>query len=148
MARNETGRECLQSNRTPERMSRERRPLGERLHSIFLRRFGLRSRDFSHERVARAMAALNAARAPLAPMVGEVLWLSPPNGFTLPGRYVYITRRFIERCPSDAPVAFLLAHEIAHHDLGHLKCAERWVDSAFAYIPAALALVAIEALAR
>jgi Zn-dependent protease with chaperone function len=129
-------------------MPREKRLLGERLHSILLRQFGLRNRDFSHDRVARAMAALNAARAPSAPMVGEVLWLSPPMGFTLPGPYLYITRRFIERCPSDAPVAFVLAHEIAHHDLGHLKRAERWMDGALVHIPAALVLLAVEGLAR
>jgi Zn-dependent protease with chaperone function len=127
-------------------MPREKRYLSEQLHSIFLRDFGLASGDFSHKRVARAMAALNAARAPLAPMVGEVLWLSPPIAFTLPGRYVYITRRFIERCTSDAPVAFLLAHEIAHHDLGHLKRAERWMDNAVARIPSLLALLAREGL--
>ena len=129
-------------------MTHQKRPLGERLHSVFLRPFGLRNRDFSHERVARAMAALNAARAPSAPMIGEVLWLSPPIAFTLPGPYVYITRRFIERCTSDAPVAFVLAHEIGHHDLGHLKRAERWMDSAFAHLPAALAFIALERLAR
>jgi Zn-dependent protease with chaperone function len=129
-------------------MTHQKRPLGERLHSVFLRQLGLRNRDFSHERVARAMAALNAARAPLAPMTGEVLWASPPTGFTLPGPYVYITRRFIERCTSDAPATFLLAHEIAHHDLGHLNRAERWIDSAFAHVPAALAFIALERLAR
>jgi hypothetical protein len=106
-------------------MPRDKRPMGERVHSIFLDQLGL-SRDFSHARVARAMAALNAARAPLAPMVAEVIWLSPPT---------------IERCRSDDPVAFALAHEIAHHDLGHLTRASRWVDSTFAYMPAALAVL-------
>ena len=124
-------------------MPRDKRPIGERVHSIFLDQLGL-SRDFSHERVGRAMTALNAARAPLAPMVAEVIWLSPPTAFTLPGPYIYITRRFIERCRSDDPVAFALAHEIAHHDLGHLKRAERWIDSTFAHIPAALAVLALE----
>lgn len=147
VARNEPP-ETLYQNRISEHMSGKKRPLGERLHIIFLRQFGLRKRDFSHDRVARAMAALNAARAPAAPMVGEVLWLSPPTGFTLPGPYVYITRRYIERCACDAPVAFLLAHEIAHHDLGHLKRAERWIDEAFAHFPAALAFLALEKLAR
>ena len=66
----------------------------------------------------------------------------------MPGPYVYITRRFIERCTSDAPVAFVLAHEIGHHDLGHLKRAERWMDSAFAHLHAALAFIALERLAR
>jgi len=94
------------------------------------------------------MAALNAARAPSAPMTGEVLWASPPTAFTLPGPYVHITRRFIERCTSDAPVAFAHAHEIGHHDLGHLKRAERWIDSAFAHVPATLAFIAFERLAR
>jgi Zn-dependent protease with chaperone function len=127
-------------------MPGEKRHLSEQLHSILLRDLGLGSRDFSHERVARAMAALNAVRAPLAPMVGEVLWLSPPIAFTLPGPYVYITRRFIGRCTSDAPVAFLLAHEIGHHDLGHLKRAERWMDNAFARIPWLIARLAREGL--
>ena len=129
-------------------MTHQKRPLGERLHSVFLRQLGLRNRDFSHDRAARAMAALNAARAPSAPMTGEVLWASAPTAFTLPGPYVYITRRFIERCTSDAPVAFALAHEIGHHDLGHLKRAERWMESAFAHVPAALAFIALERLAR
>ena len=92
------------------------------------------------------MAALNAARAPLAPMVAEVLWLSAPTAFTLPGSYIYITRRLIERCTSDAPVAFALAHEIAHHDLGHLKRGERWMDTRLADIFVGLALIGIERL--
>ena len=129
--------------RLTEHMPRDKRPMGERVHAIFLDQLGL-GRDFSHERVARVMTALNAARAPLAPMVAEVIWLSPPTAFTLPGPYIYITRRFIERCRSDDPVAFALAHEIAHHDLGHLKRAERWVESTFAFIPAALAVLVLE----
>src|SRR5215510_14272046 len=129
-------------------MPREKRHLSEQLHSIFLRDFGLASGGFSHERVARAMVALNAARAPLAPMVGEVLWLSPPTAFTLPGPYIYITRRLIERCRSDDPVAFVLAHEIAHHDLGHLERPERWVDRALVLMPATLAVLALEQLTR
>jgi Peptidase family M48 len=40
------------------------------------------------------------------------------------------------------------AHEIGHHDLGHLKRAERWMESAFAHVPAALAFIALERLAR
>src|SRR5215469_14039863 len=129
--------------RLTEHMPRDERPMGERVHAIFLDQLVL-GRDFSHERVARAMTALNAARAPLAPIVAEVIWLSPPTAFTLPGPYIYITRRFIERCRSDDPVAFALAHEIAHHDLGHLKRAERWIDGTFAHIPAALAVLALE----
>jgi Zn-dependent protease with chaperone function len=66
----------------------------------------------------------------------------------LPGPYVYITRRFIERCTSDAPVAFALAHEIAHHDLGHLNRAERWMTSGFIHAPQIIVVLTIELLVR
>ncbi len=45
-------------------MPHEKRHLGERLHSLFLHAYGLKERDFSHETVERAMAALNAAAHP------------------------------------------------------------------------------------
>ncbi len=104
-------------------MLRKSQHLGDRLHSLLLQAYGIK-RDFSHEAVDRSMAALNAARGPRPPMIGEVLWMRAPVVFTLPGRYCYISRRFIERCGSDAPVAFALAHEIGHHVLGHLRRAE------------------------
>lgn len=40
--------------------------------------------------------------------------------FTVAGDAIYITRRLLECCKSDDVLAFILAHEIAHHDLGHL----------------------------
>lgn len=127
-------------------MPRKGRHLGERLHSIFLRAYGLKARDFSHEAVDRVMPALNAARAPRPPMIGEVLWMSPPTAFTLPGPYCYISRRFIERCASDAPLAFALAHEIGHHDLGHLNRAESWAASAMEHAPLQLAALLLSQL--
>jgi hypothetical protein len=89
------------------------------------------------------MAALNEARAPATPIMGEVLWMSARTAFTLPGSYVYISRRLIECCASDAPVAFALAHEIAHHDLGHLKQAERWASSAVGHAYLQFAVLAL-----
>lgn len=49
-----------------------------------------------------------------------VLWLRARTAFTAPGRYIYFSRGLLERCPHDEAVAFVIAHEIAHHDLGHL----------------------------
>jgi Zn-dependent protease with chaperone function len=94
------------------------------------------------------MAALNAARTPLPPMLGEVLWMSPPVAFTLPGRYCYISRRFIERCASEAPVAFALAHEIGHHDLGHLRPIESWAAGAVKHAPSQFAVLLLYQLQR
>jgi predicted Zn-dependent protease len=120
-------------------MRAKNRHLGERLHSLLVQAYGLKGRDFAHEAVARTMAVLNAAREPRPPMIGEVLWMSPPTAFTLPGQYCYISRTFVEHCASDAPVAFALAHEIGHHDLGHLRPAERWAVAAVEQVPLRLA---------
>jgi hypothetical protein len=94
------------------------------------------------------MLALNAARAPAAPMQAEVLWLAGPTAFTLPGPYCYIARQFIERCRCDAPVTFALAHEIGHHDLGHLRYAEVWAATTAARAPLRFAALMLHGLAR
>src|SRR5208337_394880 len=65
---------------------------------------------------------------------------------TLPGRYCYISRRFIERCASDAPVAFALAHEIGHHDLGHLRRAESWATNVAERAPLKFAVLVLSQL--
>jgi predicted Zn-dependent protease len=124
-------------------------PLDERIHAILLKGFGLRTRDFSHESVERVMPALNAARAPLPPLGGEVVWMSAPIAFTLPGHYAYISRAFVECCQSDAPVAFALAHEIGHHDLGHTDRLGRVLAAeGLAHAPEKLAVVALEIVSR
>jgi predicted Zn-dependent protease len=129
-------------------MPRAGRHLGERLHAILLRAYGMKDRDFSHDCVDRVMAKLNAMHIPEQPMTAEVLWLRAPMAFTLPGQCCYISRQFIERCSSDAPAAFALAHEIAHHDLGHLRHAEAWAVSAAACAPLRLAALTLRGLAR
>jgi Zn-dependent protease with chaperone function len=49
-----------------------------------------------------------------------VLWLDDHNAFTVQGRTVYISRRLLERLPDDDAAAFVIAHELAHHRLGHV----------------------------
>jgi predicted Zn-dependent protease len=124
-------------------------PLDERIHANLMGDLGLGKRDFSHDSVERVMAALNEARSPLPPKIGEVLWMSPPLAFTLPGRYVYISRSLIEYCRSDAAVAFPLAHEIAHHDLGHIKrVGQMFAAEGLVHAPERLALLMVEFLSR
>jgi hypothetical protein len=84
--------------------------------------------------VTRVMARLESVRTSGPPLTADILWVREVIAFTLPGRFVYISRRLLERCASDDPVAFALAHEIAHHELGHLHGA----DEAAASLPRAI----------
>ena len=49
-----------------------------------------------------------------------VLWMDEHTAFTAPGSTVYFSRRLLERLPDDDAAAFVIAHEIAHHKLGHV----------------------------
>jgi Zn-dependent protease with chaperone function len=59
-------------------------------------------------------------RAPEPALTPVVFWFRPSWAFTCAGTYVYITRRLLERLRHEDAVAFVLAHEMAHHDLRHL----------------------------
>jgi hypothetical protein len=72
-------------------------------------------------RVERVAARLQADRPPDARLVPVVLWIRLFTAYTAPGRYIYVSRRLLERCPDDESAALLVAHEIAHHDLKHLS---------------------------
>ncbi|MBL0217373.1 MAG: M48 family metalloprotease [Myxococcales bacterium] len=43
------------------------------------------------------------------------------NAFTAPGRTIYLSRRLLDSLPDDAAAAFVVAHELAHHHLGHVS---------------------------
>lgn len=67
----------------------------------------------------------------LSPWRPVVLTTSDFFALTAPGRCVYITEGFLQTLHSDdAAVALVLAHEIAHHTLGHVASAgdSRWRD--------------------
>ena len=48
-----------------------------------------------------------------------VIHASQANAFTAPGRTIYISHRLLDQLPDEAAAAFVIAHEIAHHHLGH-----------------------------
>ncbi len=75
---------------------------------------------FMPGRVRAVADQLQHDRAPGHRFVPVVPWIDEFTAFTAPGRYVYFGRRLLERCPHEDSVAFVIAHEIAHHDLGHL----------------------------
>jgi hypothetical protein len=94
---------------------------GEWLHKEIADNAFLEQHGFMPDRARQIASRLQASRPEAARFVVEVPWLKAITAFTAPGRYVYFGRRLLERCPTEDAAAFVVAHEIAHHDLGHLN---------------------------
>jgi len=45
-------------------------------------------------------------------------WL---NAVSLPGGYVYVTKKLVERCSTDDELAFVIGHEVAHIAMKHAR---------------------------
>jgi hypothetical protein len=94
---------------------------GEWLHEVIGQNAFYEVNGFMPDQVRRVADCLQARRPERDHLIVKVPWLRAFNAFTAPGRYIYFSRRLLERCPTDETVAFVIAHEIAHHDLGHLR---------------------------
>jgi len=79
------------------------------------------------EQVTRVVNRLQADVTEHERLLVEVPWMEESTAFTAPGRYVYVSRRLLEVCRTDEAVAFLIAHELAHHRLGHLDTFPDWL---------------------
>ncbi len=71
------------------------------------------------ERAIAICARLNAVRSQ-RPKQAIVLWTSDYSAVTMRGKWVYVAKGFAQRLSDDA-LAFVLAHEMAHHDLNHMR---------------------------
>ena len=80
------------------------------------------------ERARRVTAQLQAALPEDERFETLVIHSEQSNAFTAPGRTIYITHRLIDQLPDESAVAFVIAHELAHHHLGHLpgRYARTW----------------------
>lgn len=94
---------------------------GEWLYNEIAAGVHIEQHRFMPDRVRAAAERLQRERPVEERLVGVVPWLDAFNAFTAPGKYVYFGRRLLERCPHEDSAAFVVAHEIAHHDLGHLE---------------------------
>ena len=93
---------------------------GDWLHAEIAANAHIERTGFMPDRIRAAAARLQADRPADEQFVGVVPWLSSFTAFTAPGKYFYFSRRLLERCPHEESAAFVVAHEIAHHDLRHL----------------------------
>jgi Zn-dependent protease with chaperone function len=95
-------------------------PFDEWLRGVLVASHGMESETWAIEQIRRVMWKLNRVRRKKPKFHVEVLWMNEMTAFTAPGRFIYISRRLLERC-SDDELALILAHEAAHHDLGHIE---------------------------
>jgi len=96
------------------------------LHAVITGAYAAEGEGWALDMVRRMDARLQANRLPEERFESVILWIPELNAFTMPGRYLYLSRRLVERVRDDDALAFIVAHEIAHHDLGHLPDAEEW----------------------
>jgi predicted Zn-dependent protease len=106
---------------SPEPRTAEEEDIGTGafLHRVLMDAYGAEREAWALERVARVEQRLQADRPAGERLAVEILWIPECNAFTGPGRWVYVSRRLLERCKSDDALAMIVSHEIAHHDLGH-----------------------------
>lgn len=116
----------------------------EWLHAGLVREFANETEQWAIDRVTRVQKRLNEYRSGYKPLTTTILWLPSAYAFTLHGSNVYIARHLLERLPSDDGVAFILAHEAAHHDLGHLDRFAGWAN----WIPKSDATAYVAAVTR
>ncbi|HST60947.1 MAG TPA: M48 family metalloprotease [Longimicrobium sp.] len=123
----------------PDRLDAE--GLAEWMHGRLVDAYVLEKSGWARERAERVEARLQAGVSEAERLRVVVLWIPEVTGFTF-GRHVYLSRRLVERVTADDPVAFVVAHELAHHALGHVAARERWIDR-FASIPGSVVAAAI-----
>ncbi|HEV7589366.1 MAG TPA: M48 family metalloprotease [Longimicrobium sp.] len=90
------------------------------IHERLVDAYAAETQPWALEQVRRVDARLQAEVPEAERLETLVLWIPEANAFTMPGRHVYLSRRLLERARGDEPVAFIVAHEMAHHHLGHV----------------------------
>lgn len=99
---------------------------GEWLHARLHEAVHFETEAWALDRVRRVEDRLQAGRPEAERLVVEIPWMEVVTACTAPGRYIYFSRSLYQLCPTDAEVALVIAHEIAHHDLGHVNLFARW----------------------
>ena len=121
---------------------------GEWLHEQIRETVIFETEAWAIDRVRRVEERLQAGRPDSARLIVEIPWLDVVTAFTAPGRYIFFSRRLYERCSTDDQVAFVIGHEIAHHDLGHVNLLAGWAHKVIGLPGATLFAFAFHALER
>jgi len=106
----------------------EGKSFGEWLNAQMRESITFEEAAWAIDRIRRVESRLQAGRAEANRLIVEIPWVDEVTAFTAPGRYIYFGRRLYELCSTDEQVAFVVAHELAHHDLGHVALFHGWTD--------------------
>jgi Zn-dependent protease with chaperone function len=94
---------------------------GEWFRDEVIGRCGSDPDAWTRQVVLEIAAALNETRQPAPALEVVVLDWGEVCAFTLPGRTIYLTHALAHRVANRDGIAFVIAHEMAHHDLGHTR---------------------------
>ncbi len=82
--------------------------------------------DWAIDKINKIMNQFKSTQAIYTDFQIVIPWLDQFNAFTAPGKYIFISRKLFELCRTDEILAFLIAHEMAHHELGHFSVFPSW----------------------
>lgn len=79
------------------------------------------------ERIKRVVNRLNSASQSNQEFKVVIPYLGDFMAFTAPGNHIFISRQLFQMCRNDDMAAFIIAHEMAHHSLGHFSIFPKWL---------------------
>ena len=100
--------------------------LGDLIYAAIEENTIIESEPWAVERVERVLKRLHAARGKGDEFSVVIPWIEEFTAFTAPGRYIFFARRLFQLCDSDDMAAMVIAHEMSHHDLGHMDVFPDW----------------------
>lgn len=121
---------------------------GEWLHDELHKAVLFETEAWALDRARRVEDRLQAGRPDDHRLTVEIPWMEVVTAFTAPGSYIYFTRSLYQLCGTDAQVAMVMAHEIAHHDLGHTSLFASWAPKTIHFPGATLFAYAFLTLER
>jgi hypothetical protein len=118
-------RACTRWFRTHDSgMSKRAGELGELLFDNVTTEYVVDHEGWAYDLVHRAAERVQGGAVEPIPaderLEPVVVWMDEVTAFTGPGRHVYISRRLLQLGFSEDAAAFVFAHELAHHRLGHV----------------------------
>ena len=102
---------------------------GEIIYEAIKENVIIESAPWAIERVDRVLKRLHEVRGKGDQFSVVIPWLEKFTAFTAPGRYIFFARRLFQLCDSDDMAAMVIAHEMSHHDLGHIEVFPDWLQN-------------------